>query len=302
LEKDYDRSLFYHKKACEGNEKYSCFDYGFLKLSGKTGKIDINGAVNSFNKGCNQNHQTSCVYLSLIYSNPHYIKPNVKKALEFKAKSFHHKNKVYDLVFNSPLSSAHSKIVLGHLEEAKTIYLKYIDEKELYFFEDVLNIDYNLSCLRRYFSERGKEIEELKDSVLMKIKLDYREISKIKEKECEREVTGACYELGWANILMKNLNKAEIALNKEKNNNPDNYNEFNEGHLVFLKGDIEKANLLYRDGILKWKRNNLFNKVRIDHDFKMLSEVYPEYEGAFNKISKELYMFMLTNFLKQSKE
>ncbi len=98
--------------------------------------------------------------------------------------------------------------------------------------------------------------------------------------------------IGWSNIVLGNLNDAEISLKKSIEINPTPNARFNLAHIYTIKGKEEEAKIQYQISIVEMLREGHDCKKIIKEDFELLRKTYPKEVRKLNKQEDKLSKYL----------
>ena len=82
-DRDYKKTLYFYKKACDVNDYMACSDLGAMYFDGKGVKKDYKKAVELYNKACDGKFADGCNNLGYMYANGKGVKRDVTRAMGY---------------------------------------------------------------------------------------------------------------------------------------------------------------------------------------------------------------------------
>lgn len=81
--RDYKKTLYFYKKACDENVYMACSDLGAMYFIGEGVKKDYKKAAELFNKACDGGEADSCNNLGIMYTNSKGVKMDITRAMGY---------------------------------------------------------------------------------------------------------------------------------------------------------------------------------------------------------------------------
>ena len=86
-DRDYKKTLYFYKKACDGNVYEACSDLGGMYAEGKGVKKDYKKAITLWAKACDGGNAGSCSNLGVMYANGKGVKKDMTRAMGYYRRS-----------------------------------------------------------------------------------------------------------------------------------------------------------------------------------------------------------------------
>ena len=88
VEKDYNKSMYFYKKACILNDALSCYSQAIFYLKGFGVEKNFSKTLNFFSKACKLKDAESCYSLASMYYYGKYTKKDHTKAIELYKRAY----------------------------------------------------------------------------------------------------------------------------------------------------------------------------------------------------------------------